>query len=136
MKHSSELPKCSKIQNRSNQPKQTIYVKEKANIHMFYCIFKWMGKLSQTVSSFASTSLCLIVFLFCMYFCLLSHLEIIDCYFIDMKSLIATSTYFCWYTTRKRKLEKCFLGAEVWAPKSIFSMCYQKSMLQKKNNTK
>ena len=41
-------------------------------------------------NSFASTSFCRIIFLFCLDF-FLSHLEIIRCI---LKSLITTSTYF------------------------------------------
>ena len=62
--------------------------------------------------------ICLIVFLFCLHFCILSHFEIIRCI---VKSLITNSTYFfCWNTTEKRKLEKCFLGGRVWMLKWVY----------------
>lgn len=69
--------------------------------------------------SFASTSYYLIVFLFCLHFCLVSYFEKIRCI---VKLLTATSTYFCWNTAEKRKLEKCFLGARAWAPKPYIGL--------------
>ena len=58
---------------------------------------------------FCFRPLCLIVFLFCLHFCILSYVEIIRCI---VKSMIATSTYFLLkYNWKKRKFEKCF-----WAP--------------------
>lgn len=38
------------------------------------------------------------------------HCEIIDFY----------SSYFCWSTSDKRRLNKCFLGTRVWAPKPVY----------------
>ena len=60
-------------------------------LHVFYYIFQWMKTLLLTVSSFVSALYCLIVFLFCQHFCLLSHFEIIKCF---VKSVVTTSTYF------------------------------------------
>ena len=79
-----------------------------------------MKTLSQTVSHFASTSYCLIVFLFCQHFRLLSHFEIIRCI---VKSLIATSTYFSLKYNWKKKTWKVFfrrqsLGAQTGIPVS------------------
>ena len=37
-----------------------------------------------------------------------------------VRSFIATSTYFLLKHHWKRKLEKCFLGARVWAPKLVY----------------
>ena len=43
------------------------------------------------------------------------HCEIIACqsnvFFVDI---------FCWNTTEKRKLEKCFMGAIAWSPKLVY----------------
>ena len=58
-----------------------------------------------------------IVFLFWQHFCILRIFKIIRC---TVKSLIATSIYFLLNYNRKRKLEKCFLGAAVWAPKPVY----------------
>ena len=52
-------------------------------------VFKQMKTHSLTVSSFALTPVCLIVFLFCPHFYLLSHLEIIRCV---VKSVTTFST--------------------------------------------
>ena len=46
-------------------------------------------------------SFCLIVFLFCLHSCLLSHFEIIRCI---LKSLITTSTYFMLKYNWKKKI--------------------------------
>ena len=61
--------------------------------------------------------ICLIVFLFCLHFCILSHFEIIRCI---AKSLIATSTYFLLEYNWKKKTWKVFLGARVWEPKLVY----------------
>ena len=63
---------------------------EKANIWGTFYVFKWMKTLSLRVSSFALTSICFIIFLFYLHFCLLSNLEIIRCI---VKSMIAPSMY-------------------------------------------
>ena len=67
-----------------------------------------MKTLSLTVSSFASTSLC-IVFIFCLQFCILSHFEIIRALW-NYGSLL--QHIFCWNRTIKRKLKSCFF----WVP--------------------
>ena len=56
-------------------------------------------------------------FLFRLHFCILSHFEIIKCI---VKSFIATSMYFLLKYNWKRKLEKRFLGARVWALKTVY----------------
>ena len=65
-------------------------------------------------------SFCFTVFLFCLHFYLLSHFKIIRC---NVKSFTPTSMHFLQFiatSTEKRKLEKCFLGARVWAPKPVY----------------
>ena len=79
---------------------------------MIYWVVKWMKALLLTVSSFAST-FCLIVFLFCLHFCILNHFKTR----YTVKSLIAISTYILLKYNWKIKLEKFFLGARVWALK-------------------
>ena len=70
-----------------------------------------MKTLSSTISSFVSTSFVLIVFLFCLHFCLFSHFEIIGCF---VKSLIAISTYFSdEIQLKKGNLKGVFLGTRV-----------------------
>ena len=82
----------------------------------FICnIFKWMKALWLTNSSLALTSFCLIVFLFWLLFCLLSHFKIIRCI---VKSLTLLQYICCWNTTEKENL-KCFLGGTVWALKLV-----------------
>ena len=65
-------------------------------------------------STFASTSFCLVVFLFCLHFCLLSYFEIIRSI---VKSLIATSKYFFWKYNWKKSWLVLFgrqsLGAQI-----------------------
>ena len=55
--------------------------------------------------------LCLFVFLFCLHFCIQSHVEIIRCM---VKSLVATSTYIYIFLKYywKKKTWKVFLGHE------------------------
>ena len=67
---------------------------------MVYYVFK-----SMTISSFASVSISVIVFFFCLHFCLLSHFEMIKCI---LKSMIATSSYFLLKYTRKNETWKVF----------------------------
>lgn len=55
--------------------------------------------------SFTSASYCLIVFLFCLHFCVLSHFGIIRCI---LKSWIATSTHFLLKCNQKNKTWKVF----------------------------
>ena len=75
-----------------------------------------MKTLSLTVSSFASTSLC-IVFIFCLHFCILSHFEIIRALW-NYGSLL--QHIFCWNRTIKRKLKSCFFGCRYTAlPNSL-----------------
>ena len=71
-----------------------------------------MKTILQEISSLASTSFCLNVFLFSQHVCLLSHFEIIGC---TVKSLIATLN-----TTEKQKLKMYYLQARVWAPKPVY----------------
>ena len=69
-------------------------------------------------SFFFCFNLFVLFFFFSLHFCILSHFEIIRCI---VKLLIATLTYFfVEIQLKKRKLEKCFLGARVWAPKPIY----------------
>ena len=80
-----------------------------------------MKTLPLTVSFFAWRSFCPIVLLFCLHVCLLSYFEITRCI---VKSLTATSTYFLRLivtSTEKRKLDGCFLGTSVLAPKPVYS---------------
>ena len=67
-----------------------------------------MKSLLLTVSSFALTSLSL-VFLFGLYFCILSHFEIIRCI---VKSLISTSNYFLLKYNCKKKTWKVFFWVQ------------------------
>ena len=92
--------------------------RSKACICVIYYVFKWMKRVSYIASSFASTSFCVIVFLFCLHFCLLSHFKIIRCI---VKSLIATSKYFLleYNWKKKRKPEKCFLDTQVCMSKWV-----------------
>ena len=55
-------------------------------------------------------------FPFCLYFFLLHQFEVIRCF---VKLLMATSACFFWNATKKRKLEKCFLG-----PRFGYPNCY------------
>ena len=77
------------VQKESHEAVQTIYVKVKANTRVIYYVVKWMKTLSLKFLSLRL--LCLIVFLFCLHFCILNPFEIIRCI---VKSLIATSTFF------------------------------------------
>ena len=55
---------------------------------------------------FCFRPLCLIVFLFCLHFCVLNYFEIIRCI---VKSMIATSTYFLLkYNWKKENLKSVF----------------------------
>ena len=100
----------------SHKAVQTVYVKEKTNTRVICYVVKWMITVSLTVSSLALTSLshC---FFFCLHYCILSHFKIIRCI---VKSFIALQGIFCWNTTGKIKLEKCFLGKRVWVPKPVY----------------
>ena len=80
---------------------------------MNYCTIKWIAFLL-AASSFAL--ICLIVFLFCLYFYILTHFKIVGCI---VKSLITTSKCFFVEILMKENL-KCFLGATVWMPKSVY----------------
>ena len=90
---------------------------EKANIWGTFCVFKWMKTLSLRVSSFALTSICFIIFLFYLHFCLLSNLEIIRCI---VKSMIAPSMYLLLKYSWKKKTWKSFLGTRIRAPKLVY----------------
>ena len=70
---------------------------------LFMYLNKWKHFFLK-VPYFSSTSLCLIVFLLCLNFCLLSYFEIIRCI---VKSMIVN--VFNWNTTEKRKHQKNFL---------------------------
>ena len=54
-------------------------------------------------------SFCLIVFFFCLHFCLLSHFKIIRCI---VKSVIANSTYFLLKCNWENKTWKVFFGRQ------------------------
>ena len=104
----SELKRCSKkyIKNHTKQCK-LFTKKEKVNTRVIYYVIKWMKTLSFRFD------LCLIVFLICLHFYILSHFEIIRCI---VKSLNATSTYFLFKYNWKKKTWKLLLHARVWAP--------------------
>ena len=86
-----ELKKMQQVvQKESHEAVQTIYVKVKANTRMIYQVVKWMKTLSLKFL-LSLRLLCLIVFLFCLHFCILKPFEIIRCI---VKSLIATWTFF------------------------------------------
>ena len=72
-----------------------VYINENAFVDSFF--FRFYFKLSHCLSLLSA---------FLSTFLSVCHFEIIRCI---LKSLIATSTYFCWNT---RKLEKSFLGAQ------------------------
>ena len=72
-----------------------------------------MKTLSLTVSAFASTTICLIIFLFCPHLCLLRHFEIIRCI---LKSVVAISTYFFVEFNWKREVEMFLWALELGQP--------------------
>ena len=81
----------------------TIYIKEKANTRVIYYVVKWREHVCwQSLLLFRP--LCLIVFLFCLHFCILSHFEInrLHCEIIDR--------YFDAFFVELPKFEKCFFG--------------------------
>ena len=82
---------------------------EKGNICLiYYYIF----------TSFHLTFLCLIVLLFCLYFCLLSRFKITR--FIG-DSLVINSTWKqIINSTDKRKLASVILGARIWVPRLVY----------------
>ena len=68
----------------------------------------------QIISSFHWTSFCLIVFLFCRYFCLLRHFEIIRCI---VKSLIA--------------IQHIFVAVQLKAPRPVYPYLKQTGYVTK-----
>ena len=82
---------------------------------MNYCTIKWIKTFLLAASSFALT--CLIVFLFCLCFYILTHFKIVGCI---VESLITTSKCFFVEILMKKENLKCFLGATVWMPKSVY----------------
>ena len=72
--------------------------------------FFW-GRFLLLIRSFGG-----IFFLVSLYACLLSHFKVIRCI---AKLLIATSTYFLFKYSWKKKLNKCFLGARFWVHKLV-----------------
>ena len=73
---------------------------------MIYYMFKWNKNTFVDSFSICFDLCCLIVFLFCLHFCLQNHFEMIRCI---VKSLIATSTYFLLkYTWKNENLKGVF----------------------------
>ena len=79
------------------------------NIFMIYYKVKQIKTLLQSISSFGSTSFYLIIFLFCLHFCLLSHFKIIR---RILKSLITTLMYFLLKYNWKNKTWKELFGSQ------------------------
>ena len=123
----SELERCSKQYKRNHTKQWKLFasfkdleqvLKEIKKKRTFsWCITyldKWKHFHRQFLLLFGR--LFLSVFILYLHFCLLKpfsdnsmHSEIIARYF----------NIFCWNITEKTKLEKCFLGARVWAPKPV-----------------
>ena len=87
-----------------------------SNICLIYYawIKRWIKTLMQIISSFHWTSFCLIVFLFCRYFCLLRHFEIIRCI---VKSLIA--------------IQHIFVAVQLKAPRRVYPYLKQTGYVTK-----
>ena len=96
------------VQKESYVALQTIYVKEKANTCVNYCTIKCMKTF--LLAAFSFTLTCLIAFLFCLYFYILTHFKIVGCI---VKSLITTSKCFFVEILMKKENLKYFLGATV-----------------------
>ena len=71
--------------------------------------FRWMKAPSYIISSFASTSFCLIVFLFCLHFYFKRNFEIIRCI---VTSLIAIQHTFVKVQLKIEKMKSVFWARE------------------------
>ena len=83
---------------------------------MIYYIVKWIKTLLLTVSCFSSTSMFHFFFVFCLYFCILRHFEMIRCI---GKSLVTTSTYYLLKYYWKKTIWNMFFGWYINLPNGL-----------------
>ena len=103
------------VQKESREAVWTIYLEEKVNIQVIYCVFKWMKTF---VDSFFFRSYLFLSHCFSLLATFLSFKSTRN-NLMHVESLITTSIYFLLKRNWKRKLENCFLGTRVRAPKLV-----------------